>query len=246
MAVFSFEFYPKSLARKKSCDLLIPSLNLHGALANQNDDYYCTCGETYPLMICLCGFGDNEKSWQQNTAILSLCEKYKVAACFVNGDNKWYLDMGPIDNYYDYLERDLPDFLYGNFSFLSKERPLMILGVSMGGYGALYHYLRNDEKYAACIALSPAVKPDYIDESRYGTLRELALKGKDRPKHVYLSVGSEDFIIGASKEFDEDLHKIGAGFSYRFIPGADHSWATWRNEIFNVFEYLSEQGFISR
>lgn len=244
MASFTFEFYPKSLARRTRFDLVVPSLNLHGAINNKDPEYYENQKEAFPLILCLCGFGDNEKAFQQNSAFVSLCEEKKVAACFVNGENKWYLNQGPIDDYYHLLEDDLLDFLYGNFRFLSRKKPLIIRGVSRGGYGALYHYLKNVGKYSACVALSPATKPDFLDESKYGTLRSLCLEVKDKPKNVYLSVGKNDFIINASKDFDQFLIDNEIGFSYRYLENKDHSWNTWRDEIYSVFNYLTEHGFI--
>jgi putative tributyrin esterase len=242
MAHFTFEFYPKALARKVKADLVVPSMNLHECLKNTNDNYYCQRNEKFPLIIFLCGFGDNEKAWQINTPIISLCEKNHIAACFINGENKWYHNMGPIDDYYSFIERDLLDFLYGNFSSLSKIKPLIICGVSMGGYGALYHYLKNIEKYDACIALSPATKPDYLDETKFGTLRDLFMENKNRMKKIYLSVGENDFIIDASKELDQYLITNSLGANYKYIPG--HSWNTWNKEVYEVIDYLKENGLI--
>ena len=238
MALLTVDFHTKALARRTRMDLFIPSLNLGGCLRNQDANYYQNSRETYPLIIFLHGFGDNEKAWQMNTQILKLCEDKKIAACFINGENKWYLDMGPIENYYSLIEDEVTDFLYGNFRYLSREEPLIVAGVSMGGYGALYHYLRNVDKYAACVALSPAIRPDRLDETKFGTLRDLFLANKGKELNIYLSVGESDFIIESSREFDTFLKENGLGVEYKFIPGKDHSWYTWAQEVFNVIEYL--------
>lgn len=243
MAHYSVEFYPKSLARKVKFDLVIPSLDLHGCLANKNDSYYQNLDKKYPLAIFLCGFGDNEKSWQINTRVVGLCEKRGIAACFINGENSWYLNRGPIADYYSFIERDLPDFLYGNFSALDPKMPKIICGVSMGGYGALYHYLKNVDSYSACVSLSPATKPDYLDESQYGTLRELFLQNKDKNLNIYLSIGEKDFIIDASRELDSFLEENGVNVKYKYIPEADHSWATWNKELFPIIEFLENKVF---
>lgn len=243
MATYSIEFYPKSLARKVRVDVCIPSLNLQGCLKNKDDNYYQNLDKKYPLAIFLCGFGDNEKSWQANTRILALCEKRGIAACFVNGENGWYLNRGPILDYYSFLERDLPDFLYGNFRALDKNMPKIICGVSMGGYGALYHYLKNTSSYAACVALSPATKPDYIDETPYGTLRDLFLENKGKKLNIYLSIGENDFIIEASRQLDKFLKDNEIDASYKYVPNADHSWATWNDELFPVIHYLEKTVF---
>lgn len=238
MALLTVDFHTKSLARRTRMDVFIPSLNLGGCLRNQDVNYYQNNHETYPLIIFLHGFGDNEKAWQMNTQILKLCEDKRIAACFINGENKWYLNMGPIENYDSLVEEEALDFLYGNFSCLSKDKPLVIAGVSMGGYGALYHYLNHVDKYAACVALSPALRPDRLDESKFGTLQELFLQNKGKELKVYLSVGESDFIIDSSRQFNQFLTENELGVEYKFIPNKDHSWYTWAQEVFDVIEYL--------
>lgn len=238
MALLTVDFHTKALARRTKMDVFIPSLNLGGCLKNQDVNYYQNNKETYPLVIFLHGFGDNEKAWQMNTQILKLCEDHKIAACFINGENKWYLNLGPIDNYYSLIEEEVLDFLYGNFTCLSKDRPLFIAGVSMGGYGSLYHYLKNVDKYDACVSLSPAIRPDRLDETQFGTLKNLFLANKGKELNIYLSVGDADFIIESSKQMNEFLIQENLGVEYKFIPNKDHSWYTWAQEVFNVIEYL--------
>lgn len=242
MAFFSVEFYAKALARKTKIDLVVPSLNLQGCLRNKDDNYYCNKKDKFSLLVCLHGFGDNEKSWTSNSSIIKLCEDNGIAACFINGENKWYLNMGPIDDFYSLIERDLFDFLYGNFRFLDKDMPRVICGVSMGGYGALYHYLKNTDKYLGCVALSPATKPDYIDEEKYGSLRDLFLATKGKKLNLYLSIGTNDFIIDASKELDKFLINNGIDARYHYIDNCDHSWNTWNNQLEDVIEYLKSIG----
>lgn len=173
--------------------------------------------------------------WQCNTPIIKMCEENGVAACFINGENKWYLNMGPIDDFYSLIERDVTDFLYGNFKCLSKDMPLIIAGVSMGGYGALYHYLKNTDKYAACVALSPATKPDFLDEAKIGSLRDLFLAKKEENLNIYLSIGTKDFIYAPSMDLNAFLKENETGVAYRVVEDADHSWTFWSKEIHEVF-----------
>lgn len=241
MAHFQIETYLKAVARKVNFDVVIPSLNLQGCLQNKDDNYYSNLNQKYPLAIFLHGFGDNEKGWQLNSQIIKLCEENKIAACFINGENKWYLNMGPIDDFYNLIERDVLDFLYGNFKCLDSTMPLAVCGVSMGGYGALYHYLNNTNKYYCAVSLSPATKPDYMDE-KY-SLRNVSLAHKGEKLNVYLSVGTEDFILAASKELDQFFKDNDIDISYKYVPG-NHSWTTWSNEVFNVIEYFKQIKFI--
>lgn len=243
MAKYTIEIYSKSLLRKVEFRALIPSLNLQGTLKNQDVNYYQNRNVTYPLVIFLCGFGDNELAFQSNTAVERLCEQNGFAAVFINGQNRWYLNHGTMDNWYDLIENDILDYMYGNFKNLSKDKPLIIAGVSMGGYGALHHYLRNLDKYSACVALSPATKPDFLDESKYGYLRDYFLNAKGNKLNVYLSVGENDFIIDASKDLNKFLIDNEIGVFYKFVPNHAHTWDLWEKEIYEVFDYFNKLGF---
>lgn len=241
MAHFSINFYVKSLARETRLDLVIPTMNLQQVLANKDDNYYQNLNKKYPLLICLHGFGNNEKSILNNTTILGYLERNGIAACFINGENKWYLNRGPLDDFYNLIERDVLDFLYGNFACLSKDAPLGIFGMSMGGYGALYHYLKNRDKYKCCISLSPATKSDDIENAKDDPLRELFYQTKGEKLNIYLSIGDKDFIIGASKEYNDWFKENNIDCQYKFIPGCDHTWKTWNQELGYVFDYLNEK-----
>ena len=243
MARFTLDFYSKSLYRRFEVNLIIPSLNLGGTIQNKDKEYYQHRETKDPLLICFNGFGDNEKAWINNSHIDELCEKNGVAAVFINGQNKFYLNQGPLDNYYDLVEEDILDFLYGNFTNLSKEAPLFIAGVSMGGYGALYHYINNVDKYAYCFAFSPATKPDMMDEETYG-LRNQFLKVKGQKLNCYISVGEKDFIIEASKRLNNHLKENEIDAEYKIIPNYDHSWSLWREEVVEMFNIVKTKGLI--
>ena len=245
MARFNLRFVSKSLIRKTEVNLVIPSLDLHGALNEKNVRYYRDSKEKYPLIILLSGFGDDNEAWLLQTDIFALCSEYKVAVALIGGENKWYLDQSPIDNWHNFIENELPDFLYGNFSALDESKLPIIGGVSMGGYGALHNGLKSPEKYSAIMALSPATKPDgIIDEKQHGTLEELFLKAKGKMPYTYISIGDKDFIYGASKSFDNWLTENSIGVNYRFIEGYAHTWDLWRKEIVEFLKELKNKKII--
>lgn len=57
---------------------------------------------------------------------------------------------------YDYVTRELPQIIEGNFSVSNKKA---IAGHSMGGHGALMIALRNPEMFVSASAFSPIVNP---------------------------------------------------------------------------------------
>lgn len=236
------EFQSKYLLRKTEVILYVPTLDLQESLQQQDVNYYQNCEKKYPLMILLAGFGMDKSGWEQNSNIAELSKKYGVAVALVGGENKWYMNFSPIDNWDGFLNVELPDFIYGNFSSISKDKPLYIAGCSMGGYGALRNYLSNIDKYKACCALSPATKADNNLEQMLGqkTLNDLFEETKDVKKNIYLSVGTCDFIIEPSREYNEYLKNLNCGVSYKFVEGYDHSFRLWNIEIEEFLKYVSE------
>jgi S-formylglutathione hydrolase FrmB len=245
MARYTLRFLSKYLLRKTEVNVVIPSLDLHGAISQKSDRYYRDSDEKFPLLILLSGFGDDNDAWLYQTEIFALCSQYRVAVAMVGGENKWYLNNNPVDNWQDYLTKELPDFLYGNFSKLDQSKLPIIGGVSMGGYGALYNGLKSPKSFSAIAAFSPATKPDdAVDESKHGTLKELFLSAKNDLPPVYLSVGEKDFIYQASRDFDAWLTENKIGVNYRFVPDYAHSWDLWRLEIINFLQLLKNKKII--
>ncbi len=244
MARYNLRFLSKHLLRRTEVNLVIPSLDLHGAISQKDECYYQNSTERFPLIIALSGFGDDNEAFIRNTDVVALCDKYRVAVAMVSGENKWYLDTSPIDNWHSFLSKELPDFLFGNFAKLEPGK-LILAGVSMGGYGALYNGLKNPEKYRAILSLSPAIRPEnYIDEQKVGTLKDLFLAAKDRLPPVYLAIGDKDFIFAQSEAFDGWLRENIPGVQYRIVPGYGHTWDLWAMELEAFLQMLKEKSLI--
>ncbi len=221
---------------------MIPSLDLKASIKAE-DDHYTKDKEKFPLIIFLSGFSDDEDSFLLNCNLPALCDRYRVAACVVGGENKWYLNTSPIEGWEDYICKELPDFLFGNFSKLDQNK-LILGGVSMGGYGALYNGLKYWDRFKAVMALSPAIKPDdYIDETRFGTIREKFLSCEDLP-FMYLAVGDKDFIYEASVSLDAWLKDNVKGVRYKIVPGYGHNWDLWAGEIACFLDELKQRNII--
>ncbi len=231
MARYNLRFLSKHLLRRTEVNLIIPSLDLHGAISQKDDCYYQNNTERFPLIIALSGFGDDNEAWIRNTDVVALCDKYRVAVAMVSGENKWYLDASPVDNWHSFLSKELPDFLFGNFSKLAPGK-LILAGVSMGGYGALYNALKNPGNYSAILALSPALRPEgFVDEQKAGTLQDLFTAAKDQLPHIHLAIGDQDFIFDQSAQFNSWLQENIPGVQYRILKGYGHTWDLWAREL---------------
>ena len=242
MARFLIEFQSKYLLRRTEIILYIPDQSLQETIVRADNSYYQNNKESYPLMLLLSGFGSSKTAWEQKSNVVDLAMENKVALCMIGGENKWYMNFSPIDNWEAFINIELPDYIYGNFKAISKEKPLYIAGCSMGGYGALRNYLLNIDKYKACCSLSPATKPDNNLEEvlKQKGLKDLIIETKDIKKNVYLSIGTKDFVYKQSMQYDKFLEECSCGFRYRSIEGYDHSYTLWNREIKEFFEYIKD------
>lgn len=232
MARLVLEFQSKYLLRKSEIVLFVPSMNLGETIKEQSLTPYQDKQKKYPLMILLGGFGESKYAWESHSNIEDLAEKYGLCLAMIGGENKWYLNYSPIDAWESYINYELPDFLFGNFSCFNKQK--YICGCSMGGYGALHNYLLYKDSYEGCIALSPATRPDNKElEQSLGTksLHELVADLKDDNTNVYLSIGTKDFIYKDSVLFNDYLLECNKGISYKFKEGFGHNWELWQQEI---------------
>ncbi len=244
MARYNLRFLSKHLLRRTEVNLIIPSLDLHGAIANQDQRYYQNSTERFPLIIALSGFGDDNEAWIRHTEITALCDKYRVAVAMIGGENKWYLDASPVDNWHSFISKELPDFLFGNFAKLDPSC-LMLAGVSMGGYGALYNGLKNPGNYKAILSLSPALRPEgFMTEEKVGTLRDLFLAAKEQLPPIHLAIGDKDFIFDQSAQFSAWLQENIPGVQYRILPGYGHTWDLWAAELAVFLQEMKAQSII--
>lgn len=246
MARFTLRFFCKNLMRKLEVNLVIPSLSMHEAMKVTEEAYYQNATEKFPLFLMLCGFGDDNESWLTQGNLQALCDKHRIAAASIGGEDKWYLDSNPLDNWHTLLEQELPDFLYGNFAKLDRTKKPVICGVSMGGFGALWNGLNSPQRYSGIVALSPATRPDgyWRDEEKFPSLKTLFLQARGRLPYIRLAIGDQDFITAPSHELDDWLAEEGFGVRYDFVPGYGHNWDFWRVYMDVILTDMKNQGIL--
>lgn len=119
---------------------------------------------------------------------------------------------------------------------------VIVVGISMGGLGALIHSVEFPGSADELILLSPfAGEPEVIDEiAAAGGMRNwspppeleeddfsrrlwMALKRSEQLPVIRLACGESDRLASTSRRIEEDLLKPGECL---WLPG-DHDWPTW-------------------
>ena len=206
------------------------------------------------VVYLLHGLTDNYSAWCRYSSVEKHAVRHNVAVVMPEVQRSFYCDTVSGMAYFRYISEELPQ-LCSHFFGLSTDPELnYIMGLSMGGFGALKCALTYSEKYAGCGSFSGALRMDSEvlrnvlkreelealvgPSGKAGTANDLwRMARKDRPlPPIYLSCGEEDRLYPMSVDFAEHLAQIGANFQFDHRPGT-HSWEFWDQSLQDCFRW---------
>ena len=209
------------------------------------------------VVYLLHGLTDNCTGWTRYTACERYAREWGVAIVIPEVQRSFYIDGVYGLNYFTYVSRELPKVCQRMFGFSPRREFNYVMGLSMGGYGALKCALTYPESYAGCGSFSGVTDlRDYMDrpavpihsreltallgpEHRIGPENDLFALAEqvNDPPAIYLSCGEQDRLYPMSVEFAEHLEKLGAVHRFDHRPGT-HSWDFWDQSLRDCFDCL--------
>lgn len=242
MALLRVEYSSKALEMNTSFQVFLPD---EGDLSQVK------------VVYLLHGLTDNCTGWTR----YSSCERYArergVALVIPEVQRSFYIDGVYGLNYFTYVSKELPAACHRMFGLSLEREKSYVMGLSMGGYGALKCALTYPERYAGCGSFSgvtdlkafmgrqalPMHSWEFTallgPEQQVGPendLSKLAEKAKNPPP-VYLSCGEQDVHYPMNTAFAEKLAQLGIEHRYVHREG-NHSWDFWDQSIQDCFDYL--------
>ncbi len=176
-------------------------------------------GRTYPFLYLLHGYGDDNDSWIQKGNASIIADNYyheqgvPMVIVMPNGLTAFY--QGPYETFfYETLMPAVEEKYHCN-----GKRALA--GLSMGGYGSLYHALKYPEKYTYSYAMSPAA--DLNAFQAYAVAHD-----PDDYPPITVESGTEDYTVGIAgvRELVAMLQSSGLRCAFIERPGG-HDWGFW-------------------
>ena len=195
---------------------------------------------------------------------------YRFIIVTPEGKDGWYTDSAtvPTEKFETYiLEELLPD-VERRYRALTTRDARAIAGLSMGGYGALKFGLKHPERFTLAASLSGAFDAaswDHTDPQlhafvkpsiarTYGALDSSTRAANDLYKlinalpperiaalpFIYLDCGTEDFLIGSSREMSALLLKRKIPHEFRQLPGR-HNWPYWDAQVQEVLKLATRK-----
>jgi S-formylglutathione hydrolase FrmB len=221
----------------------------------------------YPILYLLHGWGGTYLDWTAKTEIKKYIDDFSMVVVLPDAENSWYVDSAtePQNRFETYLMNDLPKALQEKYSIDTTKQA--IVGLSMGGYGALAIGLRHPKRFKFIGSLSGIVAAPRESENRKLTDSEKLLAPSlraafgeygnefrsshdpftlyksarpDSLPYIYLVVGVRDgypTLLPRHHEFIELLHAYGASYEYHETPG-EHNWGFWDKEVQNLLKKM--------
>lgn len=224
----------------------------------------------YAVIYLLHGTGGNEASWDEGMNVIddlvtSGAIPPVIAVAPASGRSWWVDTIEPFETAF---VEDLIPHVDATFRTIEDRAGRAVVGLSMGGYGALRYALVHSEVFRAATLLSPALyaeqpplgssarstgafgtpyEPDLWDERNYpAALEGYLARGLEVP--VFIGVGDDDWNEPEGWVYNVDYQaallfqrlnkEAGSAAELRVIDGG-HDWDAWKPLLVEALPYLT-------
>lgn len=214
--------------------------------------------ENTKTLFLLHGYTGSNLDWVRYTNIEKLALEKQICVVMPAINNSFYTNMAYGPNYYSFMSEELPTIISNTFNLKLTKENTFVIGLSMGGYGALKLAFRNPDNYFAVASFSGVVdvskvfeyfpnnkkimegifksKENLLDKNNQDNLYNLLDNNLSNLK-IYLSCGQSDTFYEDNKRFIKKLDEKNITYYFNDVSG-DHNWEFWDKEIKNALNYL--------
>ncbi len=225
---------------------------------------YGTDNRKYPVVYLLHGAWGGYNDWNAKSGVAA----YAATTDFIvvmpdSNGNSWYNDSpgsGAVESFItDELRKDVEK----NYRTIGNRNGRALIGLSMGGYGALHLATSHNQLYCAAASLSGAVgwgtstfdknlkvmakdlyptdtESRYIQDALLPSVVQHLTDGLYNGPSLYFDCGKEDFLIKSNQELEAALLTKQIPHEYSEFDGA-HTWTYWDAHIRDAFQFMKRQ-----
>lgn len=212
----------------------------------------------FRVVYLLHGLTDAHTCWSDNTQLPLFADKFQAVFFMPEVQRSFYTNMEHGLRYYDYITDELPKICKKLFGISAVRENTYVMGLSMGGYGALKCALDKPDRYAGCGAFSSPcdmaavmkvsgqMAPQEMEaicglEKKLRAEDDLTLliekcAVSEKPR-IYMSCGIDDPLRGMNIPFYEHLKAQGFDVHYEEWPGG-HDWYFWNESLHRALAHL--------
>ena len=221
-------------------------------------------GEMNTLFL-LHGFSGVAGSWVPEY----LADKYNVAVVAPNGENGFWLDgLSTGHKFCSLLGEEMLEYVRKTFNIAKTPETTCVMGLSMGGFGALHTGLAFPDKFGKVGAMSSALIVHEVAKMKEGTGNDVAnyeyyrecfgepsqllargnnpetlvdkLLAEDKKlPEIYMCCGTEDFLLEQNRVFHRFLESRGVAHEYVESRG-NHDMMFWSEYTEKILKWMFE------
>ncbi|AKD39028.1 XynC protein [Pasteurella multocida subsp. multocida OH4807] len=228
---------------EKNIDVYSQSMNKNIPVTVVLPDGYANT-QKYSTIYTLHGWSGNNRNYPEKTDLGELADKYNVIYVSPDGNyDSWYLDseLKKASKYYTFVSKELVDYIDKHYATHAVKEQRAITGLSMGGFGALYIGIKNQDVFGQMGSMSGGVNIEQF-KNNWGisavvndrwsdyNIKDLAHGLLFTKSHLIIDCGIDDFFIEPNRELHRKLLDLNVPHQYTEKPGG-HSWVYWKDSI---------------
>jgi len=220
-------------------------------------------GRKLPVVYLLHGADGDSRDWSNYSEVAQYAEAGLILI-MPQGDYSYYVNAvkRPGDRYEDYIVQDLISDVEAKFPAARDRAHRAIVGVSMGGFGAIKIELTHPDLFVFAGALSPAIdvprrpfslrriNQSWEFRSLFGSSDSeerrsrdpffIARKGNpDQAPYIFMTCGEGDSLLPPNREFAALLSQRRFASELQVLPGGQ-DWDQWSRQLPGLFESLKQ------
>jgi putative tributyrin esterase len=218
-------------------------------------------GKKLPVVYLLHGGGGGFRDWSNYSDVARFAEKGLILV-MPEGESSYYTNAAdrPQDRYEDYIATDLIADVERQFPAASGRAQRAIMGISMGGFGAVNLALKHPDLFSFAAGISSALdvpsRPFSIKRIQqyrqhaaiFGPWKSEHRRANDpfilarsvdpaRTPYFYLTCGDQEGLLPANHQFASLLKARHIASEFRGGPGG-HDWNQWNARLGDIFASL--------
>lgn len=261
MAHLTVKYFSECLIRHTTFEMYLPNDARANLPWEQGENPYRK--RPMKTLFLLHGFSGSAENYVPEY----LSEQYNFAVIAPNGENGFWLDgISTGHKFCTLLGEEMPDYVHKTFGLASSAEDTYILGLSMGGFGALHTGLAYPHRFGKIGAMSSALivhevagmkdgqgnevanyeyyrecfgQPDRVlgSDNNPETLVDKLLSESKKMPEIYMCCGTEDFLLENNREFHRFLESRDVPHEY-FESKGTHDMQFWSEYTEKIVKWM--------
>jgi S-formylglutathione hydrolase FrmB len=198
---------------------------------------YADSDKRYPVVYLFHGGGQDHTAFMARAVFPRLARKQDAIFVMPAADRNYSaLSADGQARYNAYIASELVDYVDANYRTIASPQARAIAGISMGGRIAAMTALQHPQRFAIVGAFSAALSSG---AALRADSNQAVAGAAGSPTYFYVSCGTADSLLTARRQFVMRLAEQKLAHEYHEIPGGEHAWNVWDEELRVFFDLLS-------